>query len=124
MRRPRRRAMYYSASSLHDGTILAAHPMRKPAPRIMKRDGMRTDDDGVTQEFSRAGRELSDWNNETRMRFQDVVANRLNTRRAIRDLVLAPLAEMKTEMATLRMEIARLTQALAESRPVGTADTR
>ena len=94
MRSPRKRALHYSAISLHDGTILAAYPMRKPAPRIMRRDGMRTDADGVTRTFPGAGHELSDVRNESRMRFQDIIANRLNTRRALRELVVAPLAEL------------------------------
>ena len=119
MRRPRKRALHYSASSLHDGTVMAACPMRKPAPRIMKRDGMRTDADGVTQEFTRSGQELSDWNYEGRLRFQDIIANRLNTRRALRELVVVPLTEIHAEIAALREEVASLRQALAEHRIAG-----
>jgi hypothetical protein len=98
--------------------------MRKPAPRIMKRDGMRTDADGVTQEFTRAGRELSDWNYEGRLRFQDIIANRLNTRRALRDLVVVPLTEIHAELAALREEVASLRQALAEHRIAGPGKPR
>lgn len=114
MPRPRKRAQHYSVSSLHDGTVLAAYPMRKPAPRIMKRDGLRADADGVTRELARAGRELSDSTYEGRFRFQDIIANRLNTRRAIRELVIAPLAELHAEVTALRAEIALLRRALAE----------
>lgn len=124
MRSPRKRALHYSAISLHDGTILAAYPMRKPAPRIMKRDGMRTDADGVTRTFPGAGHELSDVRNESRMRFQDIIANRLNTRRALRELVVAPLAELQAEVARLRLEVARLSASLAESRVAGNGDPR
>lgn len=113
MRRPRKRALHYLASSLHDGTVLGACPIRKPATRIMKRDGMRTDADGITKELSRAGRELSDCRYEGRIRFQDIIANRLNTRRALREIVLVPLKKLHAEVVTLREEVARLTRAIA-----------
>jgi hypothetical protein len=117
--RLRRRSMYYSASSLHDGTVLAAYPMRRPAPRILKRDGMRIDVDGVTSEWGDSGRDLSNWEVENRFRFQDIIANRLNTRRAIRELVLAPLTEMQCEISALREEVGRLTALLQRCGPAG-----
>jgi hypothetical protein len=58
------------------------------------------------------------------MRFQDIIANRLNTRRALRELVLAPLAELQAEVARLRLEVARLSESLAESRAAGNGDPR
>ncbi len=110
MRRPRkkRRPMNYHVVSLYDGTITGAMPMRKPPPRIMKRDGLRVDDDGVTIESMGAGKELSSSKNETRFRFQNIIATNLNTRRAIRELVLPVLAEMREEIAALRAEVAEL----------------
>lgn len=116
--------MCYSAVTLHDGTILAAYPMRRPSPRILKRDFMRIDEDGVMREFSSAGRELSDWHNETRMRFQDIIANRLNTRRALRELVLEPIAGLRSEVAALRTEIDRLTTMLSAGEGRGGPDPR
>ena len=114
MRRPRLRKLHYSARTLHDGTILAAFPMRKPSPHVIRRDHLRIDDDGVAKVFSGAGQELSDIENETRMRFQDIIANRLNTRRAIRDLLLPPIIGLQTEVAELRGEIAELKALLLE----------
>ncbi len=116
MSRPRRRKMHYHASSLHDGTVIAAIPIRKPAPRILKRDGFRIDADGVATEFTRNGRELSDWNNETRFRFQNIIATNLNTRRAIRSLVLPELAALHEEVANLRAEIADVSEAIAATK--------
>lgn len=116
MRRPRRRKMHYYASSLHDGTVIAAFPIRKPAARILKRDGFRIDADGVATEFTRNGRELSDCRNETRCRFQNIVATSLNTRRAIRDLILPELAALHEEVANLRAEIADLSEAIAATK--------
>lgn len=110
MRLPRkkRRPMHYHVVSLYDGTITAAMPKRKPAPRVMKRDGLRVDPDGVIKEWLGAGQELSDWNNESRFRFQNIIATNLNTRRAIRELVLPVLAELREEIAALRAEVAEL----------------
>ena len=85
---------------------------------------VRTDADGVTRTFPGAGHELSDVRNESRMRFQDIIANRLNTRRALRELVVAPLAELQAEVARLRLEVARLSESLAESRAAGNGDPR
>lgn len=115
MRRTRRRAMHYTAHMLHDGTVLAAYPIRKPSPHVIKRDHLRIDEDGVAFVFSGAGRELSDWHNESRMRFQDVIASNLNTRRALRDLILPPLHDLRSEVAALRAEVAALRQESAKT---------
>lgn len=122
MKRPRRRKMHYHASSLHDGTVFAAHPIRKPAPRILKRDGFRIDADGVATEFTRNGQELSDWNNETRFRFQNIIAINLNTRRAIRELVLPQIAAIADEISALRAEVSALREAVAEASQVNGAE--
>lgn len=114
MPKPRRRPMYYSASSLHDGTLIAACPMRRPAPRLLKERGKTIDADGVMEESSRNGKELSDSRNEGRFRFQEVITNRLNTRRAIRELLLKPLADLQSEVAVLQAEVAHLTEVLEQ----------
>ena len=47
--------MHYLASTLHDGTVLAAYPIRKPSKRAFKEDHLRVDADGVTIEHAGAG---------------------------------------------------------------------
>lgn len=103
MRRQRRRPMHYLASSLYDGTVLAACPIRKPSKRIMKRDGLRVDADGVTQESLRDGRELTRVENRTR--FQDIIAVNLNVRRTLRELVLPDLKAVLDEVRLLRARL-------------------
>jgi hypothetical protein len=49
------------------------------------------------------------------MRFQDIIANRLNTRRAVRELVLPPMAKMQDDIDALRGEVARLADLLAKA---------
>jgi hypothetical protein len=117
MRRQRRRLMHYTGSTLHDGTVLAMYPIRKPTPHIIKRDNLSIDDDGVCREFAGAGRQLSDVHNETRMRFQDIIATRLNTRRAIRELVLPALLKLQTDMDEVRNQLADIQRLLANRPP-------
>lgn len=102
MRRPRRRALYYQAFILHDGTVQAAFPIRKPISRGNYRDFFRADDDGVCKEIARSGKELSDWNYEDRFRFQDLIANRLNTRRAIREMIFPRMDAIENEIREIR----------------------
>jgi hypothetical protein len=114
MRRPRRRPMHYSASTLFDGTVLAARPIRKPTPKIIKRDNLKIDEEGVCVEWPRSGKELSDIHNDTRTRFQDIIATSLNTRRALRELVLPELAALRAEVAAVRSQLDRIDLSLAE----------
>lgn len=105
---PRRRPIYYIAVTLHDGTVIASYPTRKPPPKAMKRHGYRLDVDGVLNDKSQPGFGIGSGEYENRFRFQDILANRLNTRRAIRELVLPVLEELRQEVAALRAEVARL----------------
>ncbi|MFO0829678.1 MAG: hypothetical protein U0572_16175 [Phycisphaerales bacterium] len=116
MRRKRRRPVYYLATALNDGTVLAACPIRKPMQREMDRRGDRLDADGVAQESMRDGRELGNWDDPGRIRFLDIIANNLNTRRAIRALVVKPLKELAEEVARLRSEVAALERNLKAQR--------
>ena len=100
--------MYFSAHRLHDGTVLAAFPIRKPSKQELKRERTRIDPDGVAREFADGGRNLADVHNETRTRFQDIIATRLNTRRAIRELVEPCLAETMEEVGKLRAQLDRI----------------
>lgn len=100
--------MHYSASALHDGTVLAAYPIRRPTPHVIKRDRLRIDPDGIAIEYPRSGTELRDARNEGRLRFQDIIAANLNMRRAIRDLVLPALAEIRAEVRDLRDRLDRI----------------
>ena len=116
MGRQRRRPMYFTAHRLHDGTVLAAYPIRKPSKQELKRERVRIDPDGVAREWADNGRNLSDIHNETRTRFQDIIATNLNTRRAIRELLEPRLAETMEEIAKLREQLDRIEALLATER--------
>ena len=112
MRRQQRRPMHYHARSLYDGTVVAAFPVRKPAPKVIKRDNLKIDEDGVCIEDIHAGKHLSDFRDETRYRFQNIVSISLNTRRALREIVLPRLAVLQQEMESLRAQMDRIEQLL------------
>lgn len=116
MRKKKRRQLHYDVISLYDGTVLGAYTVRKPMPRIIKRDRLVIDQDGVCAERLGAGQELSDIHNDTRARFQDIIAIRLNTRRAIRDIVAPALAEIRAEVAAVRSQLNQIERLLNELR--------
>lgn len=109
----RRRQVYFTATALHDGTVLSGRPVRKPSPESLRLLRSYIDADGVGVEFPGAGRELSDTGNETRTRFQDIIAVNLNTRRAIRDLVLPQVAEVLKAIQALNARMGRMESILA-----------
>ena len=111
MRPTRRRPLHYHAIVLHDGTVIAAYPTRKPSLRWVRDRGARVED-GVVSVGSSAGWELSS-DDERRFRFQNIIAANLNGRRALRELVLPVLAELREEVAALRAEVITLRTALA-----------
>lgn len=108
MPRPRRRPTYYTAITLHDGTVTAAFPIRRPSKQELKQDGRRIDADGVAKGHALGGRELGDARNEERFRFQDILATRLNTRRALRELVAPEIEELAQEVRGLRAQLDRV----------------
>ncbi|MCX5676481.1 MAG: hypothetical protein NTX87_15885 [Planctomycetota bacterium] len=114
MRRQRRKPLHYRSEALYDGTVIAAFPIRKPLPKVIKRDNLRIDDDGVCREWLRAGQELSDPNNETRLRFQNIIATSLNTRRALREIVLPRLTALQAEIAAVRTHLGHIEQLLQQ----------
>jgi hypothetical protein len=108
MSKRRRRPVYYTLISMNDGTVLSAYPIRKPASRIMKRDGDRLDADYVCKDFMGSHIGSFKFNDPNRFRFFDIMANRLNTRRAIRELALPEIQALQAEIAGLRNEIGQL----------------
>jgi hypothetical protein len=91
--------LYYYASCLYDGTIVASFPIRKPIPKSIKQDNIKIDEDGVCDNgWYSTGKEFSDVNVENRFRFQDIIATRLNTRRAIREMVFPYLQKLQKDI--------------------------
>lgn len=114
MPRNRRRPVYYTVSSLNDGTVLAARPVRKPTDRVMKRDGQKLDEDNVCRDFMGSYVGSFKGDDPGRFRFFDIMANRLNMRRAIRELALPEIQVLQAEVQGLREEVRALTATLSE----------
>jgi hypothetical protein len=105
--------MYFQVTSLRDGTVLAAHVVRKPTPHVIKRDGLRIDADNVCKEHVSSGTHLlSDTSYDGRTRFQDILSNSLNVRRALRDLLLPRLTAVELELAAIRDQLQRIEDAI------------
>ena len=110
----RRRQVYFLAHTLHDGTVLASYPIRRPSKQELRREHVRIDPDGVARGFAVSGKNLSDVENESRYRFQDIIATNLNTRRSLRQLVLPLLAETLEEVGKLHARLDRIEALLAQ----------
>ena len=85
--------------------MTSALPMRKPAKRIMKHDHMKLDADNVCKEHVSSGKELLMLPVEKRVRFLDIIATSLNTRRALRQIVLPRLAAIEGQLASIHAAI-------------------
>jgi len=108
MQRPRKRPIYYNACRLYDQTVIAAFPDRKPLPKKLKFYHAKIGEDGVFGWDIRSGSELRDCNYEGRIRFQDIIANSLNARRAVRDIALPAIQALSQEVAELRAQLTRI----------------
>ena len=111
MRRKKRRPKHYCRISLCDGTILAAYPVRKPTPKVQKRDKTLIDSDGISDR-GRYDSGMSYSTSENRFRFQNIMASRLNTRRAIREIVMPEINEVQKELQEISKQLEQLTQIL------------
>ncbi len=78
----------------------------KPLPKRIKEYKIKIDEDGVCDEgWYRSGKSFSDCNVENRFRFQNIISNRLNTRRAIREIVMPELAQLKEDIKAIRSQL-------------------
>ncbi len=107
-RKPRRRMVYSYTFGFHDGAVIGAGPNRKPSEKRVKSDGLWIDDDSVFQEYLYSPTDWCSWEPEKRTKTVEVLANRLNTRRAIRELVLPELRSLHQSIELLRDQLDRI----------------
>ncbi len=86
----------------HDGAVIGAGPNRKPSDKRVKGDELWIDDDGVFQEYRYSPTGWHSWEPEKRAKTAEILANRLNMRRAIRELVLLELRSLHQSIELLR----------------------
>lgn len=113
--RRQRRFLYYSTFCLRDGTIITALPVRKPLPKTIKREKLKIDKDGVCREWAFSEREFSHLPLEKRVHLQDVISNRLNTRRAIREMLLPQFAKLQEDLNEIRRQLDQIQQTIGKS---------
>lgn len=104
----KRRPTYYQVFSLQDGTVLLAVPVRKPSARVLKDYRIKIDDDGVAEEYFMDTKWFRDAAQEDRQRRHDLVSNRLNMRRTIRELLIPRIAALEDHIAALQAQLDRI----------------
>jgi len=98
--------VYYFTVQLLDGTVLTAVPKRKPYAETVK------DKDSIYHGVVTSGKQYSDPTYEDRFRFLDIISNRLNTRRAIRDIVSPQIAKLQKDVDSMLKELAEIKEIL------------
>jgi hypothetical protein len=111
----RRRPVHYTAFAFHDGAAVACSPHRKPSKKKLKEDGDRIDEDFVYREYYYTPQSVYEWSDELRVRFADLLANRLNMRRAVREIAVPHLEAIQTQLLALTKRLERIERALAKS---------
>ena len=114
-RRSRHRMVYSWTYGFHDGAVIGVCPDRKPTEKKIKEDGLHLDEDGVFRETLYDPTYWQSWEPEKRYKAVELLANRLNTRRAIRELVLPELKSLHESIDLLREQLDRIEGKLAEN---------
>ena len=117
MRRQRKRPLFYYADCMYDGTVTAAYPIRKPLPKRIKEYKIKIDEDGICDEGNyRPGKCFSDRRIENRFRFQDIISNRLNTRRALREIAMPELSKIRGDINAIQSQLNQIKELLGSQK--------
>lgn len=104
-RKSKRRMVYGVTFGFHDGSVLAFGPERKPSAKRIKEDGIHICPDGVFREYFYGPTYWHTFDDDARKELTRTLANRINTRRAIRELVLPELDAIKESLEKLHERI-------------------
>lgn len=110
-RKKKRTAVHYVTFGFRDGAATACLPERKPSAKHLKESGERADPDFVFREHLYGPSDLRGWELPQRVRTCDILANRLNVRRAIRELVLPELQAIRSLLVELNERVGRIESA-------------
>jgi hypothetical protein len=111
-RKKKRRPVHYITFGFPDGAAVACSPARKPSGRKIKDEGISIDVDCVIRDYRYSSKSFECADVSQRVRMSDLLSNRLNMRRTVRELVLPCLANI---VATLRSIEERLERIEASS---------
>lgn len=102
----KRTPVHYVSLSFHGGASYSASPDRKPS----KKNCLAQDDpDLVNREYFDGKEQYEKFPDDARRHVGAILATRINTRRAIRDLVLPELEAIKQSLSELHAKVDRLT---------------
>lgn len=118
-KKPRQPA-HYVVISYTGGAAITCTPHRKPSKRRIKEDRVSIDDDLVISEYAEKVDEFHDLGVEARGRLSDLLANRINMRRAVRELVLPILTNIENSLSSIHERLERVEQALTYRTPADT----
>jgi hypothetical protein len=107
-KKPRRRDVYSIAFVFPDGSAFSCGPERKPSDRKIKEDGLYIDEDLVFKEHKYGADEWGSWPEDRRRELGQIMAIRLNTRRAIRELVLPKLEAIENSLSRIESRLDRI----------------
>ncbi len=111
-KKPRRRDVYSIAFVFPDGSAFSCGPERKPSAKRMKVDNMFVDDDLVFKEHMYGTTDWHAWPDQHRRELGQIMAIRLNTRRAIRELVLPELKVIQDSLHAIEVKLDAIDQRL------------
>ena len=115
-RRKPRRPVHYVVTAYRDGAVVGCHPERKPSARKLKEDQLKIDDELVFWELSYGADEFAAWELDQRVRTADLLSNRMNMRRTVREVLMPQLASIQATLVDVAKRIARIKAALADSK--------
>ncbi|QDV24167.1 hypothetical protein [Aureliella helgolandensis] len=92
----------------HDGSVIACGPKRKPTAKPIKDRGIHIDPDGVCDETFYSPTYWHDWDVVQRDKAVTILANRINTRRSIRELVLPELQAIQAALTSIQDRLERM----------------
>ncbi len=114
-KKPRRRDVYFNALVFPDGSAFSCGPERKPSAKQMKEDGLFVDEDFVFKEIKYGSTEWHAWPDQHRRELGQIMAIRLNSRRAIRELVLPELMIIQESLSAIAARLDAIEQRLTSS---------
>jgi hypothetical protein len=112
-RKTRKRAIHYVTFIFADGAAVACTPTRRPSKKRIRDEGIHIDADHVVREYKYSSKEFDLASDRQRIRMADLLSNRLNGRRTIRELVLPVLANIETALGSLSERLERIERTLA-----------
>lgn len=115
-KKKRGRPVHYTTFTYVDGAAWTCTPTRKP-----KQEKVASDADYVVNELLSSAKDFHDESDAIRARISDILATRINSRRAIREIAMPSLARIEASLLALHERLERIEQALALKQPPASA---